>query len=356
MQMTFRWYGEGNDSITQEQIKQIPGVTGLVWALHDKQPGEVWEIDEIEKVRKQIEGYGFNMDVVESVNVHDDIKVGLPTRDQYIENYKQTLRNLAKCGVKVVTYNFMPIFDWTRTDLFHPMGDGSTALYYEKAKIQQDYKEMANYILENLNGLTFPGWEPERMAKLDELFEMYRPVTKEKLWENLQYFLEALMPVCHETGIKMAIHPDDPPWDIFGLPRLLVDKESIGRFLKMVDDPYNCLCLCSGSLGANKDNDVPDIVRTYCDRIAFAHIRNVKHFDNGDFTEASHRDCDGDTQILEIMRAYHECGFDGYIRPDHGRHIWGEKCRPGYGLYDRALGIMYLWGCWDMLEREAGKI
>lgn len=329
MQMTFRWYGEGNDSITQEQIKQIPGVTGLVWALHDKQPGEVWEINEIEKVRKQIKGYGFNMDVVESVNVHDDIKVGLPTRDQYIENYKQTLRNLAKFGVKVVTYNFMPIFDWTRTDLFHPMGDGSTALYYEKEKIQQDYKEMANYILENLNGLTFPGWEPERMAKLDELFEMYRPVTKEKLWENLQYFLEALMPVCHETGIKMAIHPDDP---------------------------YNCLCLCSGSLGANKDNDVPDIVRTYCDRIAFAHIRNVKHFDNGDFTEASHRDCDGDTQILEIMRAYHECGFDGYIRPDHGRHIWGEKCRPGYGLYDRALGIMYLWGCWDMLGREAGKI
>lgn len=230
------------------------------------------------------------------------------------------------------------------------------ALYYEKAKIQQDYKEMANYILENLHGMTFPGWEPERMAKLDELFEMYRPVTKERLWDNLKYFLEALMPVCHETGIKMAIHPDDPPWDIFGLPRLLVDKESIERFLKMVDDPYNCLCLCSGSLGANKDNDIPAIIRSCCDRIAFAHIRNVKHFDNGDFSEASHRDCDGDTQILEIMRAYHECGFDGYIRPDHGRHIWGEQCRPGYGLYDRALGIMYMWGCWDMLEREAGNI
>ena len=316
MQMTFRWYGEGNDSVTPEQIKQIPGVSGLVWALHDKQPGEVWEVGEIEEARRQIEGKGFHMDVVESVNVHDDIKVGLPTRDQYIENYKQTLRNLAKFGVKVVTYNFMPIFDWTRTDLFHPMGDGSTALY----------------------------------------FEMYRPVTKERLWDNLKYFLEALMPVCHETGIKMAIHPDDPPWDIFGLPRLLVDKESIERFLKMVDDPYNCLCLCSGSLGANKDNDIPAIIRSCCDRIAFAHIRNVKHFDNGDFSEASHRDCDGDTQILEIMRAYHECGFDGYIRPDHGRHIWGEQCRPGYGLYDRALGIMYMWGCWDMLEREAGNI
>lgn len=351
MQMTFRWYGEGNDSITQEQIKQIPGVTGLVWALHDKPAGEVWETGEIEKMRQQIEGHGFNMDVVESVNVHDDIKIGLPSRDQYIENYKQTLRNLSGFGVKVVTYNFMPIFDWTRTDLFHPLEDGSTALYYEKDKIQQDYREMADYILKNLHGMTFPGWEPERMAKLDELFEAYRPVTKEKLWDNLKYFLQAIMPTCHETGIKMAIHPDDPPWDIFGLPRLLVDKASIERFLSMVDDDYNCLCLCSGSLGANMDNDIPDIIRSYCPRIAFAHIRNVKHYPNGDFSEVSHRDCDGDVGILEIMRAYHDCGFDGYIRPDHGRHIWGEECRPGYGLYDRALGIMYMWGCWDMLER-----
>lgn len=355
MQMTFRWYGEGNDSITQEQIRQIPGVTGLVWALHDKAAGEVWEVEEIEKMRHQIEDYGFHMDVVESVNVHDDIKIGLPSREKYIENYRQTLRNLAQFGVKVVTYNFMPIFDWTRTDLFHPMDDGSTALYYEKAKIQQDYKEMADYILKNLHGMTFPGWEPERMAKLDALFETYRLVTKEKLWENLKYFLEAIMPTCHETGIKMAIHQDDPPWDIFGIPRLLVDKEAIGHLLSMVDDPHNCLCLCSGSLGANCKNDVPDIIRSYCDRIAFAHIRNVKHFPNGDFTEASHRDCDGDVGILEIMRAYHECGFDGYVRPDHGRHIWGEQCRPGYGLYDRALGIMYLWGCWDMLERIDGK-
>jgi mannonate dehydratase len=357
--MTWRWYGEGNDQIKLSDIKQIPGVEGIVWALHDKMPGEVWQPEEIAEVKKQLDEYGFNMDVVESVNVHDDIKIGLPTRDQYIENYKQTLRNLAPFGVKVVTYNFMPIFDWTRTDLFHPVGDGSTALFYEKAKIQQDYKEMAKYILENLHGLTFPGWEPERMAKLDELFEAYKPVTKEKLWENLKYFLEAIMPTCHETGIKMAIHMDDPPWDIFGIPRLLVDKEAILHFLKMVDDPYNCLCLCSGSLGANPKNNVADIIRSCCDRIAFAHIRNVKHFPNGDFSEASHRDCDGDTGILEIMRAYHDCGFDGYIRPDHGRQLWTEgpgTCRPGYGLYDRALGIMYMLGCWDMLEREAGKI
>lgn len=354
MDMTFRWYGEGNDSVTLEQIKQIPGVKGIVWALHDKQPGEIWEIDEIAKVKEQLDKYGFHMDVVESVNVHDDIKIGLPTRDVYIENYKKTLYNLKEFGVKVVCYNFMPVFDWTRTDLYHPLPDGSTALYYEKNKIKQDPMEMAEYILGNAKGYTMPGWEPERMANLKELFEKYKDVTKEKLWDNLKYFLEALMPVCHECGIKMAIHPDDPPWDIFGLPRLLVDEESVDRFLKMVDDPYNCLTLCSGSLGSSTKNNVADIIRKHCDRIAFAHIRNVKHFDNGDFSEASHRDSDGDTGIIEICRAYHDCKFDGYVRPDHGRHIWNEQCRPGYGLYDRALGIMYLLGCFDMLDRLDG--
>lgn len=354
MQMTFRWYGEGNDTVSLRQIRQIPGMEGIVWALHDKAAGEVWEISEIKKVKDQIEPYGFNMDVVESVNVHDDIKIGLPTRDKYIENYKQTLRNLKEFGVKVVCYNFMPIFDWTRTDLFHPVGDGSTALFYEKNKIVDDPKEMADYILKECGDLTMPGWEPERLSKLEELFAAYKPVTKEKLWENLEYFLGAIMPTCKECGIKMAIHQDDPPWDIFGLPRLLVDEPSISRFLAMVDDEYSCLTLCSGSLGANPANNVASIIRKHCDRIAFAHVRNVKHFENGDFSEASHRDCDGDTGILDIMKAYHDCGYKGYIRPDHGRHIWDEKCRPGYGLYDRALGVMYLLGCWDMLDRLEG--
>jgi len=349
--MTFRWYGEGNDSVSLSDIKQIPGVEGIVWALHKKAAGEVWNIEEIDEVRKQISEYGFNMDVVESVNVHDDIKIGLPSRDKYIENYKQTLYNLSKFGVKVVCYNFMSIFDWTRTDLFHPVGDGSTALFYEKDKIMDDPERMAEYILKECGDYTMPGWEPERMADLKNLFEKYKPVTKEKLWENLKYFLEALMPVCHECDIKMAIHPDDPPWDIFGLPRLITDAGAVDRFLSMVDDKYNCLTLCSGSLSASPKNNVADIVRKHCDRIAFAHIRNVKTFENGDFMEASHRDCDGDTGILEIIKAYYDGGFDGYIRPDHGRHIWGEKCRPGYGLYDRALGIMYMLGCWDMLEK-----
>lgn len=206
--------------------------------------------------------------------------------------------------------------------------------------------------------MTFPGWEPERIAHLEELFRAYKDVTKEKLWENLKYFLERLMPVCHECDVKMAIHTDDPPWDIFGLPRLMVSEEAVDHFLHMVDDPYNCLTLCSGSLNSNPENIVADIVRKHCDRIAFAHIRNVKHYDNGNFSEVSHRDCDGDTGIIDILRAYHDCGFQGYIRPDHGRHIWGEgpqNCRPGYGLYDRALGIMYMLGVWDSMEKETKK-
>ena len=360
MKMTFRWYGEGNDKIKLSDIKQIPGVEGIVWALHHKMPGEVWEEEEIKEVKEQCEKYGFNIDVVESVNVHDDIKIGLPTRDMYIENYKQTIRNLSKFGVKVICYNFMPIFDWTRSDLFSQVGDGSTALYYEKGMIQDDYNKMANYILgftEKYN-MSFPGWEPERMAKLNELFKAYEGVTHEKLWANLKYFLEAIMPTCEECGIKMAIHPDDPPWDIFGLPRLLINEENIDKFLKLVDNPYNCLTLCSGSLNANPENDVAKIVRKHCDRIAFAHIRNVKHFENGDFQEASHRDCDGDTRILDVLKAYHDCGFKGYIRPDHGRHLWDEKpgnVRPGYGLYDRALGIMYMLGVLDMLDKLKGE-
>ncbi len=355
MKMSFRWYGTGNDSITLSQIRQIPGVSEIVWALHEKQPGEVWEKDEIQTVKDELDKYGFGMSVVESVNVHDDIKTAGKNRDLYIENYKQTLRNLKNFGVKVVCYNFMPVFDWTRTDLFHPLPDGSTALYYEKSKIKQDPEEMAAYILKETKGYTMPGWEPERLANLKELFALYKNVDKETLWANLKYFLEELMPVCHECDIKMAIHPDDPPWDIFGLPRLLTDEAAVDRFLDMVDDPYNCLTLCSGSLGSNPDNNVADIVRKHCDRIAFAHIRNVKHFDNGDFSETSHRDCDGDVGILDIIKAYHDGGFDGYIRPDHGRHIWDEKCRPGYGLYDRALGIMYILGVWDMLDKLDGK-
>ncbi|MGD6958287.1 mannonate dehydratase [Rossellomorea aquimaris] len=354
MKMTFRWYGEGNDSISLQQIKQIPGVEGIVWALHDVPAGEEWPLDKIEEVKKQAEQFCLNIDVVESVNVHEDIKLGLPSRDQYIENYKRTIEKLAAAGVKVICYNFMPVFDWTRTELFKEMEDGSTALFFEKAKVEDmDPFELVDKISSN-SAFTMPGWEPERLSKLKELFEAYKQVTEEDLFNHLEYFLKEIIPVAEENNIKMGIHPDDPPFSIFGLPRIITNKQNIKRVLSLVDSPSNGVTLCSGSLGANPDNDVAEMVRESSDRIPFAHIRNVKVYENGDFIETSHRSKDGTVDILEIMTAYHEKGFTGYARPDHGRHIWGEECRPGYGLYDRGLGIMYLWGIWDSLER-AGR-
>ena len=355
MKLSFRWYGP-SDPVTLGNIRQIPGMRAIVTAVYDVPVGEVWSRESIAALKKETEDAGLSFEVIESIPVHEDIKLGKPTRDRLIENYCENIRRVAEAGVKCVCYNFMPVFDWTRTDLFHPIGDGSTALFYQKDLIKDDYKAMADYIMSFTEKyhMTFPGWEPERMAKLDELFKAYAPVTKEKLWDNLKYFLEAIMPTCHECDIKMAIHQDDPPWDIFGLPRLLVNAESIDRFLSMVDDPYNCLTLCSGSMNANPNNNVAEIVRKHCDRIPFAHIRNIHHFENGDFSEAAHRDCCGETGIIEILRAYHDCGFDGCIRPDHGRQLWEEgpgNCRPGYGKYDRALGIQYMLGVWDLLDR-----
>ena len=353
--MTLRWYGSKFDTVTLEQIRQIPGVTGVITTLYDTAPGDVWSRERIQEMKAEVAAAGLHVAGIESVNVHDAIKTGSADRDKYIDNYIETLENLGKEDIHLVCYNFMPVFDWTRTELARKRPDGSTVLAYTQEAVDAiNPEDMFASISGDMNGTVMPGWEPERMEKLDELFAAYKPVTKEVLWENLKYFLEALMPACKECDIKMAIHMDDPPWDIFGLPRLLTCEENIDRFLKMVDNPYNCLTLCSGSLNADPGNNVADIVRKHCDRIAFAHIRNVKHFPNGDFSEASHRDCDGDTGILDILKAYHDCGFEGYIRPDHGRHLWGEKpgnVRPGYGLYDRALGIMYMLGVWDMLDK-----
>ncbi len=349
--MTFRWFGEGNDTVDLRHIKQIPGVEGIVWSLHDMAAGVEWPMDRIEEVKKQADEHGLNIDVVESVNIHEDIKLGLPTRDKYIENYKKTIEKLGKVGVKVICYNFMPVFDWTRTDLFKELEDGSTALFYEKAIVDDmDPMDLVNTINDNPD-FTMPGWEPERLAQLSKLFDAYKEVSEEDLWNNLQYFLEQIIPVAAENDIKMAIHPDDPPWPIFGLPRIITGKENLRRFVKLVDSPYNGITLCSGSLGANPNNNVAEMVREFADRIPFAHIRNLKRYDNGDFIETSHRSEDGSVDILEIMKAYHDIGFTGYARPDHGRHIWDEKCRPGYGLYDRGMGIMYMWGVWDSLNR-----
>ncbi|MDY8025540.1 mannonate dehydratase [Paenibacillus polymyxa] len=354
MNMTWRWYGEGNDNITLDHIRQIPGVMGIVWSLHDKVAGEVWEMERIQEVADQITSKGFSTAVVESVNVHDDIKIGLPSRDQYIDIYIDTIRKLAKVGVKVICYNFMPVFDWTRTELYKELPDGSNALFYEKAAITDNPRQMVDRILKGAGKFTMPGWEPERLARLDELFAAYANVTEDKLFDNLKYFLERIIPVCEEVDIKMAIHPDDPAWPIFGLPRIVRSRETIRRILDAVNSPYNGLTFCTGSLGSNPENDLPAMIREFHDRIHFAHIRNVKVFENGDFIEVSHRGKDGSVDVPEVVRAYHENGYQGYVRPDHGRHLWGEEknCRPGYGLYDRALGVMYLLGVWDSLDQS----
>jgi len=353
--MVFRWFGKGNDGVSLRHIKQIPGVEGIVWALHDIPAGEEWPLNRILELEQQVKEYGFHINVVESVNVHDDIKLGLPTRDKYIENYKKTIENLAKAGVKVICYNFMPVFDWVRTDLFRQLEDGSTALFYEKAKVEgMDPLELVEKIAHNPD-FTMPGWEPDRLKSLKELFIAYSKVSKEQLWDNLEYFLTKIIPIAELHDIKMAIHPDDPPWGIFGLPRIMTSQDNMRRLLKLVDSPYNCITLCSGSLGANLKNDIPAMIREFGGRIPFAHIRNVKIYENGDFIETSHRTKDGSVDMVNIVKAYHDSGFTGYARPDHGRHIWDEECRPGYGLYDRALGIMYLWGIWDSLENGKSK-
>ncbi|WP_175639002.1 mannonate dehydratase [Metabacillus schmidteae] len=354
MKMTFRWFGSQDDSVTLDQINQIPGMDGIVGGLHDIAAGEVWPLDRILDLKKEVNEKGLNLDIIESVNVHEDIKLGLPSRDHYIENYQQTIRHLAQAGIKVICYNFMPVFDWIRSDLAKVLPDGSTVLAYEKEKIEREDPEVLIKNVENsANGFSLPGWEPERIKKIKRAFELYKDVTEEDLFEHLQYFLKKVIPVAEEHDIKMAIHPDDPPWSIFGLPRIVTNFQNLKRIVNLVDSPSNGLTLCSGSLGASPDNDIPAIMRYFSsiNRIPFAHIRNVKIEENGDFTESSHRSSDGSLDIYEIVKALHDTNFKGYVRPDHGRMIWGEQARPGYGLYDRALGIMYLLGIWDSLEK-----
>ncbi|PKR86427.1 mannonate dehydratase [Heyndrickxia camelliae] len=352
MNITFRWYGRENDTVTLEQIKQIPGVKGIVWALHQKPAGDVWEKAEIKEEIEYIQSYGFHTDVVESVNVHESIKLGNENRMKYIENYKETIRNLAEFGVKVICYNFMPVFDWTRTEMFHPLKDGSTALFYEKAKVDQiDPQELIQTVAKS-SDLTLPGWEPERLERISELFEAYKNVNEEQLWENLAFFLHEILPVAEACGIKMAIHPDDPPWSIFGLPRIITGKASFEKLIQISDSPSNGFTLCTGSMGANPENNMVEVAKEYANRSPFAHIRNVKIYENGDFEETSHYTQDGSIDVKGVVEALHNQDYKGYVRPDHGRHIWGEVCRPGYGLYDRALGIMYLLGLWDAYEEK----
>lgn len=342
MKMTFRWYGT-DDPVTLENIKQIPNVTGVVSAIYDIPVGEVWPIERIEELKEAITSKGLELEVIESVPVHEDIKLGRNDYKRYIENYKQTIRNLAECGIKCICYNFMPVFDWTRSSVDHVLEDGSTALVYYKNEVDKL----------DPTKLSLPGWDSSYpVDEVTELIGSYKELGEEGLWNNLKLFIDEIIPVAIQCDVNMAIHQDDPPWSIFGIPRIITNEQNIDRFLALNDDSHHGLTLCSGSLGCSKTNDVAKLIRKYgsMKRIHFGHIRNVKILEDGSFEESAHYSSCGSLDIVDIIKAYVEIGFNGYIRPDHGRMIWGEKGKPGYGLYDRALGAMYLGGIYDALR------
>ena len=349
MKMSFRWYGE-SDPISLEYISQIPGMHSIVSAVYDVKPGEVWPEESLAKMKAQCEAHGLVFDVVESIPVHEDIKLGRNNVDELLDVYCENIRRCAKYGVKCVTYNFMPVFDWTRTQLDKKAPDGSTSLvmYMDQLKGLDPLRD----------GLSLPGWDASyEKEEMKELFRAYGALGEEGLWKNLEHFLQEVIPVAEACGVRMAIHPDDPPYPIFGLPRIITCEKNLDRMLNIVDSPANSLTLCTGSLGCASFNDIPHLVRKYAerDRIAFMHIRNVKNFPDGSFEEAGHLSCGGSLDLYAIVKALVDNNYDVYVRPDHGRMIWGETGKPGYGLYDRALGATYLNGLFEACEKAKAE-
>jgi mannonate dehydratase len=347
MYMTFRWFGE-RDSVTLAKIRQIPGVTGIVSALYDVPVGAVWPRSSIEQLAGTIAAAGLRLSVIESIPVHEDIKLGRPSRDRLIDNYAQSIRHMSAGGVNVLCYNFMPVFDWLRTDLALELPDGSTAL---------EYDEHALASIDLAHGTSaLPGWSAVyEAAELAALLAAYRAVDSERMWDHLSYFLERVVPVAEECGVRMAIHPDDPPWPVFGLPRIITGWAAFERLVSIADSPANGITFCTGSLGTIPENDLPAMARRFVSRIHFAHCRNVRITGERSFHEVPHPSRFGDVNQAAVLAALHEGGFNGPMRPDHGRMIWGEAGRPGYGLYDRALGAMYLQGLWEGLAHGGGS-
>ena len=348
MKLTFRWYGE-DDPVTLEKIAQIPCMTGIVSAVYDVPPGEVWSEESIAKVKSAAAAHELAFEVVESVPVPEDIKLGTEKAPRMIENYCENVRRLAKAGVKCICYNFMPVFDWLRSELEHAQPDGAHALAYDDATVRA---------MDPLKGdLSLPGWDASyTKAELKDLLTAYAALGEEGLWKNLEAFLKAVIPVAKEVGVNMAIHPDDPPWSMFGLPRIITDKQNLQRLLDIVPEINNGITFCTGSLGADVQNDLVDMAATFADRIHFLHLRNIRHTGQRQFEEVGHPTACGSVDMFGVAKALTEHGFDGYVRPDHGRMIWGECGRYGYGLYDRALGATYIVGLFEAIEKMGGKL
>jgi mannonate dehydratase len=345
MRMAFRWFG-ATDSIPLRHIRQIPGVRSIVSALYDVEVGAAWPAHRLQELKAEIEDAGLRFDVVESIPVHEDIKLGRPQRERWTAQYCESIAAMGSAGIPVLCYNFMPVFDWLRTNLSKPLPDGSTALAYDDAALAA---------IDRSNGTRdLPGWAATYDAdQLAQLIDAYRGVDEARLWDNLAWFIDRIVAAAEAANVKLAMHPDDPPWPIFGLPRILTSGHALRRFVDLNDSPVHGVTFCTGSLAPAGADELPQIARELAarDRIHFAHCRNVKVTGPRTFHEVAHPSEHGDVDMVEVLRALHESNFDGCIRPDHGRMIWDEEGKPGYGLYDRALGATYLQGVWEALER-----
>ena len=355
LKWSFRWYGQ-DDKIPIQYIKQIPQVNGVIGTLLNKLPGDVWTIAEIESLKKLANEAGLELYGIESVSIHDAIKAGTEERDFYIDNYIETVRNLGKCGVKLICYSFKPIFGWLKTDLNYEFDDHSVGLLYDQSVINSmNPDEVFNHVKKQTGGFELSGWETDRLKKFKKLVEMYEGITHEQLFENYRYFIERVIPVCEDSDVYLAIHPDDPPWEVFNYPRITKNLEDLKKILSISDSKHHGLTLCTGSLGANPDNNLVEIINEVADRINFVHFRNIKFLGDKKFAETAHYTPEGSLDMHAIMKALIDNGFDGVIRPDHGRSIWGEIARPGYGLYDRALGISYMQGLCEAVKKDKGN-
>jgi mannonate dehydratase len=373
MEKTWRWFGK-NDNITLPDLKQI-GVEGIVTALHDVPNGEVWTVDAINDLKQFIEQHGLRWSVVESLPVSEEIKYAGPERDCLIENYRRSLANLGRCGVRTVCYNFMPVIDWIRTDLRHPRGDGSSALYFDRSRFA--YFDI--YILKRTNSdKDYPPEILARAAELDRtiteaekdelvdsiivktqgfvngniregdaapvaifrrLLSLFDGIDRERLRANMKYFLEAVMPVCDEFDVNLCVHPDDPPFAVLGLPRIVTSGDDIEWLLRAVDNPHNGLTFCAGSLSAGRHNDVPALARRFADRTHFVHLRSTEVFDDGSFAEASH--LAGRACLPEVIRVFRDYPHLP-MRVDHGPLMLGDRDKrfnPGYSFLGRMMAL-----------------
>ncbi len=383
MEKTWRWFGP-NDKITLDMLRQI-GVEGIVTSLHHIPNGEVWSYDEVMKMKSFIEEHGLRWSVVESLPVSEAIKYGGEDRDRLIENYKESLANLGKAGVKTVCYNFMPVLDWARTDLEYPNGDGTSNLYFNKAEFayfdcdilrregaEKDYDEETLARLDELRGCMTPEGERRLVVKTQgfvngniteddtapvetfrKLLGLYDGIDRDRLRENMKYFLEAVMPVCREYDVNMCVHPDDPPLQILGLPRIVTCDEDIKWFLDAVPDPHNGLTFCAGSLSAGAHNDVPALARKYAGRTWFVHLRSTSVLPNGDFREASH--LGGRADIVELVRIFEKTNPGLPMRVDHAPLMLGDEkmgYNAGYSFHGRMLALGQVEGVMATVDRD----